>query len=130
MDVRTLSSQSQNDDDDEMPDLPSRNYLQAFSYLLRKEEPGHIGKNLETHYNWVWEEEIPLWMGSFQAGGGSLSNLAKLDEEQVKLVSRFPKLVDNLSEPCRLITRILHKATSSVGQGVQHHTHPTTPPRH
>lgn len=70
-----------------------------------------------------------MWMGSFQAGGGSLSNLAKLDEEQVKLVSRFPKLVDNLSEPCRLITRILHEATSSVGQGGQHHRQPMEPPR-
>lgn len=129
MDVRMLAGPVKRNGDDEYPDLPSRGYLLAFSYLLRKEEPGHIGKNLETHYNWAWDEEIPMWLASFQNGGGSLSNLAKLAEEQVNLVPQLPKLVDNLSEPCRLITRILSEATNPVGEGVHHLMQPADPSR-
>ena len=129
MDVKTLSGQTKKIGDDEYPDLPSRGYLLAFSYLLRKEELGHIGKNLETHYNWAWDEEIPIWLANFQNGGGSLPNLAKLAEEQVKLVPQFPKLVDSLSEPCRLITRLLSEATNPVGEGVQHLRQPADPSR-
>lgn len=118
MDVRTLTRAD--DDVDEYPDLPSRAYLQAFSFLLRKEESNHIGKNLETHYNWTWDDEIPLWTVSFENGGGTLTNLARLAEEQLKMVPRLPKLVEGLSEPCRLITRILNEA-KNPGEVGQHH---------
>jgi ubiquitin carboxyl-terminal hydrolase 34 len=129
MDVRMLSTQIKKHGDDGYPDLPSRGYLLAFSYLLRKDEPGHIGKNLETHYNWAWDEEIPLWLANFQNGGGSLSNLAKLAEEQVKLVPQLPKIVEGLGEPCRLITRILNEATNPAGEGAQHLRQPAEPSR-
>jgi ubiquitin carboxyl-terminal hydrolase 34 len=130
MDVRTLSSYSQNDDgDDESPDLASRGYLQAYSFLLRKEEPSHIGKNLENHYHWAWDEEVAMLAISFQTAGGSLSSLAGLAEGQVKLVTRFPRLVDNLSEPCRLVARMLSDAASVVADGAQHHRQPLEPSR-
>jgi ubiquitin carboxyl-terminal hydrolase 34 len=113
MDVRTLSRHASKPPGEDFPDLPSRSYLHTLAFLFRKEEGGHIGKNLETHYGWNWDAELPIFTTCFQSGGGTLSNLTKLVEEQIKLVPRFPRIIDSFSEPCRLIYRALQDATNA-----------------
>lgn len=101
-DMRALARHTQSKEIDEEIEVFSALYLNAYSYLLRKEEQSHIGRNLETHYDWNWEEEVPLLSSNFLDQGGTLQALTKLNEGQLRLASRNSKLIDNLSEPCRL----------------------------
>ena len=110
MDVRTLSLHHKSDDDQE-PDLASRGYLQAFGFLLRKHESSHIGRNLETHYHWDWNEDIIMLMNSFESEGGTLLALTKLVQGQLNMMSRNPKtIVESLIDPCRIARKIVDEA--------------------
>ncbi|RDL38126.1 Cysteine proteinase [Venustampulla echinocandica] len=105
MDVKTLAFHTQDENIDQEPDLSSRKILSAYGFLLRKEEPSHIGKNLETHYNWNWDDDVALMTSNFQAEGGSIPNLTKLVRGQLRLIPRLPKSIDSLVDPCRLVAK-------------------------
>ncbi|KUJ19036.1 ubiquitin C-terminal hydrolase-like protein [Mollisia scopiformis] len=113
MDVRTLSYRAQQDNEDLEPDL-SRNSLGALAYLLREDEVNHLGRNLENHYNWNWEEDVAQMSDSFQTEGGTIPALTKLVQGQLRLISRFPKFIDNLTDPCRLVSRIVSDASRYI----------------
>jgi ubiquitin carboxyl-terminal hydrolase 34 len=121
MDIRTLSYHAQKGDNDQDPDLGSRNYLLTYSFLLRKDESSHIGRNLETHYRWNWDEDIAMLTNSFQAEGGTVPALTRLVEGQLRLVSRNPKIIDNLSEPCRLAAKTVLDAVAILEEPETHH---------
>lgn len=104
--MRTLADYAI-DGSDQGPDLASRPYLNAYSHLIRKEDNAHVGRNLEAHYHWDWDEEVTSLTTAFEATGATVANLAKFVERQVKLLSRFPKLIENLADPSRLIARVL-----------------------
>ncbi|KAF4629829.1 hypothetical protein G7Y89_g8311 [Cudoniella acicularis] len=112
MDVKTLSYYSKKGEIDQEPDLGSRGILMAFSFLLRKDEQQHIGRNLETHYQWNWDETVLLMITNFQAEGGSIPKLALLVTGYLKLMPRNPKIIESLGEPCRLAAKIVADATN------------------
>ena len=115
MDVRTLSLQHKSDSDQD-PDLASRGYLQAFGFLLRKNESSHIGRNLENHYNWNWNDDILQLMNSFQGEGGTLPALTKLVQGQLNMMSRNTKvIVESLIDPCRIARKIADEAAAILG---------------
>jgi ubiquitin carboxyl-terminal hydrolase 34 len=120
MDVRTLEYFLREDNDQE-PDLGARGYLCAFGFLLRKEEHSHIGRNLETHYQWNWDDDTALMSDSFQTEGGSISALTKLVRGQLNLMSRNPKVVDNFTDPCRIAWKIFSDAANILDDGDQQH---------
>lgn len=109
MDTRTLSRTNESAPE---PTLASRPYLQAFGWLLRKDESPHIGRNLESHYRWNWSEDISMLMNTFLTAGGTIPTLTRLAQGQLALISRFPKLIDNLTEPCRIINRAVTDAAT------------------
>jgi ubiquitin carboxyl-terminal hydrolase 34 len=112
MDVRTLSLQHKADSDQE-PDLASRGYLQAFGFLLRKHESSHIGRNLENHYHWDWNEDIMMLMNNFQAEGGTLVAMARLVRGQLSMMSRNPKIIiECLIDPCRIARKVVDDAAA------------------
>ncbi|KAN0095287.1 ubiquitin C-terminal hydrolase-like protein [Hyaloscypha variabilis] len=119
MDARTLDYHKW-DNNDQEPDLGSRVYICAFSFLLRKEEHSHIGRNLEAHYQWNWDDDAALMSDSFQTEGGSILNLTKLVRGQLRLMSRNPKLVDAFTDPCRLACKIFVDAAANYEDGNQH----------
>jgi ubiquitin carboxyl-terminal hydrolase 34 len=120
MDVRTLEYHARKNNDQE-PDLGARGFLYAFSFLLRKEEPSHIGRNLETHYSWNWDEDAALMSDSFQTEGGTILALTKVVQGQLRLMSRNPKVVENLTDPCRIACKIFCDAAYSIEDGDQQH---------
>lgn len=120
MDVRTLEYHARGNNEQE-PDLGARGYLCAFSFLLRKEEHSHIGRNLETHYCWNWDDDAALMSDSFQTEGGSITALAKLIRGQLRLMSHNPKVVDNFTDPCRIAWKIFIDAFRVVEDGDQKH---------
>jgi ubiquitin carboxyl-terminal hydrolase 34 len=92
------------------PILASRAYLHAFGWLLRKEEAPHIGRNLETHYRWNWSDDVSMLTNTFLTAGATLPVLTRLVQGQLALISRFPRLIDNMTEPCRIINRAVTDA--------------------
>ena len=120
MDVRTLDYYTRRNITDQEPDLASHLYLLALSFLIRKDESQHIGRNLETHYNWNWDDDITLMSDSFQTEGGSISALTKLTEGLIRLLPRNPKLVDCLTDPCRLVSKIVADASTVDEADMQH----------
>jgi ubiquitin carboxyl-terminal hydrolase 34 len=120
MDVRTLEIHARKNNDQE-PDLGARGFLCAFGFLLRKEEHSHIGRNLETHYAWNWDEDAALMSDSFQTEGGTILALTKLVQGQLRLMSRNPKVVDNFTDPCRIACKIFCDANASIEEGEQQH---------
>ncbi|RFU29187.1 hypothetical protein B7463_g7158, partial [Scytalidium lignicola] len=109
MDIRTLSYHNKITSDKE-PDLASRGYLLAYSFLLRKDDGSHIGRNLETHYRWNWDEDVLMMTSSFQAEGGSLHALKSFVDGLLPIISTYPKFVDYLTEPCRLAAKMITDA--------------------
>jgi ubiquitin carboxyl-terminal hydrolase 34 len=114
MDVRILSRHAQEDHADQDPNVGSRPYLDAYSWLLRDEEQQHIGRNLELHYQWAWVEEKAKMTFSFEREGGSLPNLTKLAEGLLQLIPRPIRISDSLVEPCRLVGKMVQRAFSSL----------------
>lgn len=114
MDVKTLSYSP-----DQNPDLASIPYLSGYAYLQRTEpELHHLGKNLETYYNWKWEEDTNDFQTHFEAGGGSMSALTKYVEGHLRLIPRQPGLFANLSDPSKLMERMNQAAAHSVKQSL------------
>ena len=120
MDVRTLEYYARANNDQE-PDLGSRVYLCAFSFLLRKEEHSHIGRNLETHYSWNWDDDAALMSDSFQTEGGTILALTKLVRGQLNFLSRNPKVVDTFTDPCRIACKLFIDAAANIEDGDQQH---------
>lgn len=109
MDARIISRYNESAAE---PTLASRGYLHAFGWLLRKEEAPHIGRNLETHYRWNWSDDVSMLTTTFLTAGGTLPILTRLVQGQLALISRFPRLIDNLTEPCRIINRAVSDAAN------------------
>lgn len=109
-DVKALGEHAQKSERQQDVDLISTAYLSAFGHLLRKEEQSHIGRNLEIHYEWNWDEEVPTLLNHFLDQGGTVQALTKLIGGQLRLASRNPKLIDTLSEPCRVACLSFHQA--------------------
>ncbi|QSZ30008.1 hypothetical protein DSL72_004526 [Monilinia vaccinii-corymbosi] len=101
MDVKTLSF-----DTDQLPELASPRFLPTFSHLQKFDaDLNHIGKNLQTYYNWRWEEDTSEFQTYFEGGGASIFILTKYVEGQLKFVSSYPRIFDNLTEPSRLVEK-------------------------
>lgn len=120
MDVRTLSIHTPKGNNDELSNLGSQKYIQTFSFLLRKDETSHIGRNLETHYNWEWDDDIVAMIDSFQTEGGDTPNMTRLVEGKLKIMSSDPKVIEELTEPCKLVARFIQEAAASI-EGVGAH---------
>lgn len=116
MDVQTLDYYTRKGATDRLPDLGSYEMLRAYSWLLKKEDQGHIGRNLEVHYHWIWDDTVVLMTSSFQSDGGSLPNLTRLVEGQLKLMPQQPKIIEHLTEPCLLAVRIVGDAARVLDQ--------------
>ncbi len=107
MDARIIS---RNNDSEGEPILASRSYLHAFGWLLRKEEAPHIGRNLETHYRWNWSDDVSMLTNTFLTAGATLPVLTRLVQGQLALIPRFPRLIENMTEPSRIINRAVADA--------------------
>ncbi|CAD6506520.1 BgTH12-07747 [Blumeria graminis f. sp. triticale] len=114
MDVRSLDSLTRGADIE--PDLGSQSYLHALSHLLRKDESPHIGKNLEVHYQWNFDEDIAQICDNFQIEGGSIPALTKLVDNQLRLLPCTSKVVEYLTSPCRIAEAIIRNATSILDE--------------
>lgn len=101
-------------DSSEEPNIPSRSYLHAFGWLLRKEEVTHIGRNLESHYRWNWNDDICMMMNNFLVSGGSIHALTVFAQQILLLIPRFPKLIDNLTDPSRIVSRAVTDAAGGL----------------
>jgi ubiquitin carboxyl-terminal hydrolase 34 len=121
MDVRTLTYHAQKNITDQDPDLGSRPFLFALGFLLRKDETSHIGRNLETHYQWNWDEDIAMLSDSFQTEGGTILALTKLIQGLLRLMPRNPKIIENLTDPCRIVGKLVADAASSMDEGELQH---------
>jgi ubiquitin carboxyl-terminal hydrolase 34 len=124
MDAKTVSDYSQKNDNTQEPDLASRFYVISYDYLLRHEEGSsnpHIGKNLETHYHWNWDEEVALMTSGFHGAGGSISALAKLIEGFGMQASMpYPKTIEILTALCRFAFRGVHDSCLVLNQPNRH----------
>jgi ubiquitin carboxyl-terminal hydrolase 34 len=125
MDVYTLSHFQQHEDSNTQPVLASRPYISALSWLMRKEEGQHIGHNLQTHYRWNWPEEASLMLDAFVQEGGTVLALKDLVQGILALVPRNPKLVDDLSEPCRIAARLVCDAHYNMKDPASRHMQPS-----
>jgi ubiquitin carboxyl-terminal hydrolase 34 len=98
------------------PHIASKEYLRAFTWLLRKEENPHIGRNLETHYRWNWNDDVCLMLNNFFMGGASIDTLTSLTEHLLLLIPRYPKLVESLTDPGRLVYRAVTDAAQGLSE--------------
>lgn len=121
MDAKTLQKYNLQSDNDQEPDVISRLYLIHYNYLLRKDEQQHIGRNLEVHYNWNWNEDIARMTDSFVAEGGDLDNLITLVQGYVGLLPHYPKLTESLVEPSKLAHRAVTDATRLLDSRHRHY---------
>ncbi|KAG9232040.1 ubiquitin C-terminal hydrolase-like protein [Amylocarpus encephaloides] len=110
MDVATLVSHRENPGEEQEPHLGSKRIVEAYSFLLRKEEQTHIGRNLENYYQWNWDDQAANMMSAFEEEGGSIQKLTELVRGQLNLISRYPRLIENLVEPSRLVGKAVHEA--------------------
>src|SRR5450432_3974546 len=93
MDAKTLSRNPGLRESTPEPTVASRPYLQAFGWLLRKDEAPHIGRNLEAHYRWNWNEDVSMLMTTFLTTGGNIQTLSRFVQGLLLHMQRFPKLV-------------------------------------
>jgi ubiquitin carboxyl-terminal hydrolase 34 len=114
MDVKVLSYYTQKGTAEVEPDIGSKSTLCALAFLLKEEDSNHLGRNLENHYSWKWAEDSAQMTENLQAEGGTIPALTKLVQGQLWLMSRYPKLIDNLTDPCRLVSRIVSDASRCV----------------
>ena len=122
MDVRQLSLRSEFHQNDQVPEVASRNYLAAYSHLLRKDEVSHLGGNLERHYNWDWDSDVELFTASFESEGGSVSNLTRLVHAQLDLMTSSPRVIETMVEPCRLVAKAVQDAEKVLEKRLMEHT--------
>jgi ubiquitin carboxyl-terminal hydrolase 34 len=123
MDVRTLARNNDSGGSGSEPILASRLYLQAFGWLLRKDEQTHIGRNLEAHYRWNWNDDVSMLMNTFLTNGGNIPTLTKLIQGQLALIAHYPKLIDNMTEPCRIVYRAVLDAAGVLHDPDRSHRH-------
>ncbi|KAI9742649.1 MAG: Ubiquitin carboxyl-terminal hydrolase 34 [Claussenomyces sp. TS43310] len=116
MDLRTLAAYDDVEQQLTEPILASRPHLCAFSWLLRKDETPHIGRNLEVHYRWNWGEDVSILTANLFRGGAGIPALTTLVKKQLALLPRFPKLIENLTEPCRITVRTAVDAALVVNE--------------
>lgn len=92
------------------PSLGSYPYLHALSHLLHKDESPHIGKNLEVHYQWNFDDDILQICDCFQANGGTIPALKKLIESQIYLLPITSSNVEKITHPCRIVEILVRDA--------------------
>jgi len=114
MDLMTLTQNHTEDGATEEPFLTSRPYAAALSWLLRKEESPHIGRNLETHYQWNWGDDTSMMMTLFFTSGASMSGLTTFVESILDLIPQFPRLIDQLTDPSRIVYQAVTDAAYSL----------------
>jgi ubiquitin carboxyl-terminal hydrolase 34 len=105
MDARTLQNHAVSSTHDQDPDVVSRPYLHALLFLFNKNESSHIGRNLEAHYQWDWDEDIIAMSEGFQNQGGDIRTLTNLVKGYLDRMGPNPKLIESCTEPCRLVSR-------------------------
>ncbi|CAD6444908.1 6039bd08-4af7-4836-9051-2cf9a245c040 [Sclerotinia trifoliorum] len=112
MDVKSLSYGT-----DQIPELVSAHFLHTYSHLQKiNSESNHIGRSLETHYNWRWEEDTAELQTYFEDGGGSMLALTKFVEGQLRFLPNCPRLFENFSEPSKLMDRMTFAAAATKRQ--------------
>lgn len=109
MDIKTLAEHARNGSDD-VPDTASRPFLFAYSWLLRKEEHQHIGRNLDLHYQWSWDDDVVALSEAFQTEGGSIMALTKLLQGELQWMSREPKVIESFANPCKIVAKMVDDA--------------------
>jgi ubiquitin carboxyl-terminal hydrolase 34 len=97
-----------------MPDLVSPPYIQALSVLSRRDEIHfHNAQNLDP--DWSYSAELTEIMAAFHNfhsnQGGSMAYLAKFGQMQSELISRFPKLCENLGHVSGLMASIARESS-------------------
>ncbi|RKF63805.1 putative ubiquitin hydrolase [Golovinomyces cichoracearum] len=100
-DLRTISSLASKTLDES--NLGSRQYLHALSHLLHKDESPHIGKNLENHYDWNFDDDIIQICQGFQSNGGTIPSLKNFVEGQLRVLPLTTHTVEQLIHPCRIV---------------------------
>ncbi|TVY73211.1 Ubiquitin carboxyl-terminal hydrolase [Lachnellula suecica] len=123
MDATTLTHHYEKGNTDQIPDLGSAAIVRAYTWLFKREEVQHIGRNLEAHYHWNWDENMSLMMTAFQREGGSLTNLKALVGGQIKLMPQTPKIIEAMVDPCRLAVRIGSDAYKTLEQAPNQEWH-------
>lgn len=115
MDAYILALHNQKSTNDGIPDLGSRPYLCALNFILREEEgaPTHIGTNLNRYYEWEWHRDILAMTDNFQAEGGDVATLTRVVDGKLKLISTEPKIIEDLTDPCKIIVKLVVEAASA-----------------
>ncbi|KAG9243508.1 ubiquitin C-terminal hydrolase-like protein [Calycina marina] len=90
-------------------DLVSRLFLLQIAKLtIRWDEP-HIGVNLQKYYKWTWDDDREQILKTFLGDQDDASCLLKLATQLVNQLSKFPKVVNYLADPCFFIARLLEE---------------------
>ncbi|RKF60923.1 putative ubiquitin hydrolase [Erysiphe neolycopersici] len=100
VDLKILSSYTSEIVDE--PILGSQPYLHVLSHLLHKDESPHIGRILEIHYHWNFDDDITQICYDFKINGGTIPALQKYMEGQLLLQPLTPHNVDKMVYPCRI----------------------------
>lgn len=111
MDVKTLSY-----DTDDVPEIATPRFLPTFAHLqVIDAEGNHIGKSVETHYKWRWQDDTSEFLHFFMAGGASLPVLSKYAEELLKIIPRSPRLFEYLTDVSRVMDRFVNAIAVAAG---------------
>ncbi|KHJ35678.1 putative ubiquitin hydrolase [Erysiphe necator] len=94
------------------PILGSQPYLHALGHLLHKDETPHIGKTLEVHYHWNFDDDISQICYDFKVNGGTISALKKYMECQLRLQPLTPYTVEKIVYPCRIVEILISESIS------------------
>lgn len=123
-DIRTMRQASPMDES-RMPDLVSPPYIHALAALSRREEI-HFqhaqAQNLDADFSYA--DEITEVLGAFQTfhsnQGGSMAHLAKLGQLHSELISRFPKLCENLGYISCLMAHLTRESSDVIKNGARY----------
>lgn len=117
MDTQTLKdavSDSVAMDRGRIPELFSSSYLAGLHTLTRRDEP-RILINREAQGAWSRPDGVSELVQRFQTmDGGSLQALTDLVEMQVKLMEKFPRLVDLPGPACQMASDIIWETERSL----------------
>ena len=111
MDVRTLAKHEELDDQASQPILVSKPYMLAFGWLLQKRD-FNIGQNLEQHYRFDWADEVSSMVKHFIDNVGSIPALTRFVRGNLAMVSKYPKAVEDLTEPSRIVDLAISSSLS------------------
>ncbi|MBE3048952.1 hypothetical protein IMZ48_41925, partial [Candidatus Bathyarchaeota archaeon] len=94
-------------DSGRIPDLLSSGYLAGLHTLTRRDEP-RILNNREVQGAWLRPDGTSEMVQRIQTmPGGSLQALTGLVEEQIKLMEKFPRLVDLPGAACQVASDLM-----------------------